>query len=751
MIRFRRAVSCLLTATFVLPAAAQTVGDSNPILNSEIRLLSPTPARPKVVLVLSGGGARGAAHIGVLKVLEDLHVPVDAIVGTSMGSIVGGLYASGWSTQEIEQKVETIDWGAVFVDKLPRRYRTYRRKQDDVYLIPIKMRFKNWKPYLPPSVVGGQSLELLMQGLEIQATGETDFSKFPIPYKAVAADLSNGTPFVIDHGSLATAMRASMSVPGVFPPVEIDGKPLCDGGIAANFPIRVARSLGDVTIIGVDITSPLSPSKARGNLLQRLDQVTSLMTALNKIDDVAASLPRDVLMTPELGDISFSDFKRAKEAVIAGEKAARSVEDRLKALAVSDADWAAYTAKHERRPASELVVDKVHIVNTSFLDSRVVERRVNVPTGKPLDEEDLSKQVLNLYGLDTFGTIHHDLTRKDGSNVLTLETPKKPYGRNSLQFGANFEDDFHGGVTFNLAASHLLNPLNRLGGEWRNVIQIGDNARLGTEFYQPIDTRMAWFVDSTVSTGRDKITLYDTEGDALAEYTVRVDGAQAGIGRNFKNWGQWEVGVFRSHTTATPRIASTGFPRDEFDDGGVLASVRADTFDSYTWPTHGLRVDATYGYGLDAFGADVQAGYAKLAVAEARSIGKNVVFGSVELGASQTDQLDIRTSFFLGGFLRLSGLQNRELIGQDGGLARLLYYRELTSFSIGSLAQRVFAGASLEAGGVYNAGDPITWPSLRGSASVFAGADTILGPAYLGFGYSEGGRTAVYLILGQRF
>jgi NTE family protein len=701
--------------------------------------------------VLSGGGARGAAHIGVLKVLDELHVPVDTIVGTSMGSIVGGLYASGWSTAEIEQRVETIDWGAVFVDKLPRRYRTYRRKQDDVYLIPIKMRFKNWKPYLPPSVVGGQSLELLMQGLEIQATGETDFDKFPIPYRAVAADLSTGKPFVIDHGSLATAMRASMSVPGVFPPVEMDGKPLCDGGIAANFPIRVARSLGDVTIIGVDITSPLSPTKARGNLLQRLDQVTSLMTALNKVDDVAASLPRDVLMTPELGDMSFSDFKRAKEAVVAGEAAARAVQDRLKALAVSDADWAAYTGRHKRRPASELVVDKVDIVNTSYLDSRAVERRVNVPTGKPLDEEDLSKQVLNLYGLDTFGTIHHDLTRKDGGNVLTLETPKKPYGRNSLQFGANFEDDFHGGVTINLAASHLLNPVNRLGGEWRNAFQIGDNARLGTEFYQPVDTRMAWFVDSLVATGRDKVTLYDSEGDALAEYTVRVDDTRGGIGRNFKNWGQWELGVFRSHITATPRIAATTFTRQEFDDGGAFASVRVDTFDSYTWPTHGLRIDATYGYGFEAFGADVQAGYARLSVARAGSIGRNVLFGSIEAGASQTSQLDVPNSFFLGGLLRLSGLRNRELIGQDGGLVRLLYYRELTSFSIGSLAQRVFAGVSLEAGNVYNSGDPVTWTSLRASTSIFAGADTILGPAYLGFGYSEGGRTAVYLILGQRF
>src|SRR5512145_3292112 len=150
------------------------------------------PARPKVVLVLSGGGARGSAHIGVIKVLEELHVRPDMIVGTSMGSIIGGLYAAGWSIEEIEAQITTIDWSTVFVDRLPRKFRTFRRKQDDSYLVPMKMRFKGWKPYIPPSVIGGQSLELLLQRFEIEATGERDFDKFPIPYRAVAANLGTG-------------------------------------------------------------------------------------------------------------------------------------------------------------------------------------------------------------------------------------------------------------------------------------------------------------------------------------------------------------------------------------------------------------------------------------------------------------------------------------------------------------------------------------------------------------------------------
>ena len=396
----------------------------------------PPPAkRPKVVLVLSGGGARGSAHIGVMKVLEEYHVPVDLIVGTSMGSIVGGLYAAGWSSEEIETTVTTIDWGAVFVDKLPRQAKTFRRKEEDArFLIPIKMRFKHWKPYLPPAVIGGQNLELLFQSLAIQATGETDFDRFPIPYRAVATDLSDGSAVVIGKGSLSTAMRASMSLPGIFPPVELDGKPLSDGGMAANFPLRIARGLGADVIIGVDITSPLRKKEQLGNLLTRIDQVTSLLTNANKEEDMSAVRPTDVILVPDLGDITFSDFAKAGETIARGEASARASEARLRALSVPDAEWEAYIARHHKRPPSELVVDNVVIENTGPLSDEIVTRRIVVPVGKPLDEADLSKQLTRLYGLDVFGSIHHDFKRADGEGVLTVQVPPKPYGRNSLQF-----------------------------------------------------------------------------------------------------------------------------------------------------------------------------------------------------------------------------------------------------------------------------------------------------------------------------
>ena len=741
--RARAVTALLLAATLGSPALAE---DAVPAPGSSTRA-----PRPKVVLVLSGGGARGAAHLGVLKVLEELHVPVDMVVGTSAGALVGGLYASGWTPEEIESGITTIDWASVFVDRLDRRLKSYRRKQDDRVLVPLKMRFKNWKPYVPPSVIGGQSLELKLQRFEIDATGARDFDAFPIPYRAVATDLSTGQVVVLDHGSLAAAMRASMSIPGVFPPVELDGRPLCDGELAANFPIRVARSLGADTIIGVDISSPLHGKHDLGNFLKRLDQVTNLLTLGNLKEDMAAAQPQDILMAPELGDINFAEFQRFPEAIASGEAAARAVADRLRALSVSDEDWAAFLARHHRRPPSDRVVDAVVVKNSSYLGDGVVERRIAVPIGKPLDEGALDKQLLGLYSLDTLGTIHHDLTRlPDGSNVLTVDVPRKPYGRNSLQFGLNLETDFHGDITFNVAVGHLVNPLNRLGGEWRNIVQFGDDRVIGTELFQPLDEGMRWFFDPVATARIDKYRLYDAEGAALAEYGFDTRDVRAGIGRVFGVWGQAQVGIYRSFLKADKRVGTSALPSNSYDDGGVFASFRVDTLDDFAWPTDGIRADVSLERGIGAFGADADGSIVKASFGGARSIGKNVLFGSVE-AANSTQDLVSPTVLALGGLFRLSGLKNDELIGSKGGLIRLMYYRELSSFSLGGVKPRVFVGMSLEAGNAYRKGDPVDWGGLRESASVFAGASTILGPAYLGVGYSDGGRTAVYLVLGQRF
>jgi NTE family protein len=258
--------------------------------------IKPAKKKPRLALVLSGGGARGAAHIGVLKVLEEMHIEPDLIVGTSMGSIVGGLYAAGYSAREIAAITEETDWKRLFVDRVDRPDRSYRRKQDDAtLLIPLRLRFKGWKPYLPPALLGGQRLDLLLRSLEIQATSVHDFDNLPIPFRAVAANLENGQAVVIDHGSLSTAMRASMAIAGLFPPVEMDGMKLIDGGAAANLPIGIAQALGAEKIIAVDITSPLGATHDLGSVFQIYTQWTGYVTEVNRREDLKKLRPGDIL------------------------------------------------------------------------------------------------------------------------------------------------------------------------------------------------------------------------------------------------------------------------------------------------------------------------------------------------------------------------------------------------------------------------------------------------------------------------
>jgi NTE family protein len=732
------ALGCLL----ILPAFAEEAGT----------VPAEPPPRPKVALVLSGGGARGSAHIGVLKMLEEYHVPVDLIVGTSMGSIVGGLYAAGWSSEEIEERVTTLDWGSVFVDRLDRNDETFRRKEEDLrFLIPLKMRFKDWKPYLPSAVVGGQNLELLFQSFEIEATGEDNFDQLPIPYRAVASDLATGQAVVIDKGSLSLAMRASMALPGIFPPVELDGKELADGGMAANFPIRIARALGAEIIIGVDISSPLRTKEQLGNILTRIDQVTGLLTNANKEADMAYVEPQDVIIVPELGDITFSDFAKAKETIVRGEIATREVEARLRQLSVSDDAWRAYELRHHRRPASELVVNTVIIKNTGPLNDAIVDRRINIPIGEPLNSVDLGEQLTDLYGLDVFGPINHTFTRGDDGGTLTIDVPPKPYGRNSLQFGFFMASDFKGNFAFDLAMSHLLLPVNRRGGEWRNILQFGTNSLVASEFYQPLNDALNWVFDTRVGVRRDQIDVFSDTGEALAQYIFTTTDLTAGFGRVFGNWGQVGLGGFRAWGEGHKRIGIDALPSINNDDGGLVLDFRIDTLDSITWPRHGTHLRGEYRQSLEEMGAQADGNYAGIDFGQSFTFGKNTMFFTAEMSTVVSGAAVIDNVFFLGGFLRLSGLEPNQLIAERGGLARVMYYRELSAFDLGSLTQRMYVGISLETGNVYDRGDPVTVKSLIVAGSVFVGADTFLGPAYFGYGRAQDGQDSIYLIIGQRF
>ncbi len=562
----------------------------------------------KLVLVLSGGGARGAAHIGVLKVLEELHVAPDLIVGTSMGSIIGGLYAAGWSPTEIEELLASIDWNGIFSDEVPRSDLSFRRKQDDrPILIQARLYFKGLKPYLPAGILGGQRLELLMDTLQTESATAADLDELNIPFRAVAADIATGQPVVIDNTTLAKAMRASMSIPGAFSPVELDGKKLVDGGSVANLPVGIAKKLGATSVIAVDISSPLIADEDElDTFFSVFNQLNSLLTVGNRDRDVALLDDDDVLVEPDLGDISFVGFDRALEAVNIGEATANEMAEALARFATEDEkDWDAYLARQRRRPRGHMTIDRVRIVNTAPISDAVVRRALSLKAPATYEPVSLAEDLMRLHSLRYFGIIDFHIDGDDGDRELVITTPPRPSGRGSVQFGFGFQDDFSGNTGYTLTARHQLLAVNRRGGEWQNILQFGTVGLFQSQFYQPLDNAMRWFVEPSVGFQREIAQLW-ADGTPVVQYEIEDTSAQLSAGRVFGRWGELRATAYTADYKAVPRIGDPSFPPDDERRGGFALGFRVDTIDQVAFPRNGVAADAFYERSSEALGRRIQ-------------------------------------------------------------------------------------------------------------------------------------------------
>ncbi len=712
----------------------------------------PENQRPKLVLVLSGGGARGVAHVGVLNVLEELHVVPDMVVGTSMGAVVGGLYAAGWRPEQIEELVRTIDWEGVFTDTVPRRDKSFRRKQDDrPVLIQARLAFEGLKPVLPSGVIRGQKLEIVLHTLDLLSVPSSNFDNLPIPFRAVAADLVTGEPVILSGGSLATAIRASMSIPGAFPPVKLDGRELVDGGVAANLPVGIARELGADQIIAVDISSPLL---AEGQNLESfaaiVNHLNGLLTAGNVARDLELLGTNDLLIRPDLGDISFVSFDRVEEAARCGEFAARANADGLEHYAADADRWRAFDARPKARLHENIEIDSVRVVNSSRVDDRIVERSLDIDPPVMIDPAKLGFKLLELYNSRYFGTLDFRVEEHEGLNELVVTTPPPDHGRGSLQFGVGFIDDFKGGSGYQLTIRHQLLPANRRGGEWENIIQFGTTGVASSEFYQPLGSHMRWFLDGSMGFRRQLFDFY-VDGEPVAEYRLDTSGVRLATGRVLGNWGELRATAFYEDNRGEPRIGDPMFPSDDEQRAGFELGFRVDTVDEVAFPRHGSEIEVRYTTSSNTLGSEAEFEKIWGSVTHALSFGGFTLMPYVEYGENLEETFNILDLFPLGGLYRLSGLGYQELLGQRVFLARLQTYWRLFGLDLAGLKVRLYTGASLEAGNAYFEGDPLTTDSLILGGSLWIGFMSPLGPCRIAYGVTEGGRNRVYFAFGDRF
>lgn len=705
--------------------------------------------RPRIGLVLGGGGARGAAHIGVLQELERRRVPIDAIAGTSMGAIVGGLYASGMTPEELEDLVSSLDWADKLSDESRRQDLSFRRKQDDAqYPINHELGLRGTELLLPMGVIQGQKLDLLLRDLTADVAHIDDFDELPIPFRAIASDVVSGEAHVMGSGDLATAIRASMSVPGVFAPARVGDRLLVDGGLVGNLPIDVMRAMGVDIIIAVDVEFPLYSAEELDSALAVSEQMLTILIRKETLRQIETLSDGDILIRPELGMFASTDFGNIVAAIQPGVDAAQAMAGTLGRLSLDVDAFDAYLAARAPEPVSEDTLAFVRVVHDGRIKAELLESRLESHEGDAIDTRRLGRDAERLYGLDRYEKVSYELVEENGKTGVEFHARSKSWGPDTLKFSLSLEDDFEGSTGFNVATRLTKAGLNPNGGEWRTDLQLGTDPLLASELYQPFGWQSRFFVAPHIEWRQTGFKAFD--GDtAIARLRLSEGSAGLDLGVEIGDWGEVRAGAFRGKGRASVKVGDSTVPDFSFDTGGTFARLRVDTLDNAQFPSSGLRADLRWVRSLPGFGADNRIDAFESELAGTWSMGKNRFQLGLNYATTLNGAAGVQDYFPLGGFLRMSGLERGAISGPHAGLAKLVYYRRVGSPAGGMLDVPFYLGASVEAGNVWQARSDVSFDSLQMNGSVFAGLDTYIGPIYLAAGLAEGGDANFYLFVGS--
>lgn len=713
--------------------------------------------RPRIGLVLSGGGARGLAHIGILKVLEELRIPVDCIAGTSMGALVAGAYAAGVSPSQMEEKVGQIDWSDIFEDDPARTEIPYKQKGDDFRpYFGMELGWRSGALLAPSGTTSGYKFEFFIRELIGPALGShnLDFDELPIPFRAVATDLEHGTPMTFAQGDLARVMRASMSVPGVIAPVAIDGSLYVDGGLVNNLPIDIARATCADVVIAVNLGTPLMTADQLQSVFAISAQSVNLLTELNVKSSLDALSENDILISPELNDIGSGDFERGLEAVPRGEQAARAVVDRLRALGVSANEYGAWQQRRSDRIPAARPVTAYRFTEGKNVAPEVLLPELQLDTGEAFSQRALHSNLIRLYGRGDFERVAYHFEDSANDRAVVLEPSEKPWGPDYVRFGFGLGTDLQSTTRVVFAANHRKTWLNSRGAEWRNEIELGFRDRISTEIYQPYSARRGSTFFAARAEYRSEPEIFYLQDSRIGEYDVTTARAHFEVGAQ-DHLGEVRIGIFTGTLEAKEDFGLVSIiaggsivPDYDLNQTGATALFLFDQLDNPDFPRHGALLSARAQSTHENWGSDDDYDKVEMWLLGAYTRGRHTVVPGFFAGDNLGSELPPYDLFQLGGYLRLSGYEIDELTGSDYTLARLVYYYRYTALPT-QLGGGVYIGGSLEAGRIRDGLDASLSGKPQAAASLFIGADTVLGPLRFAIGQAERGNTSFYFILGR--
>jgi len=726
----------VLTATLTLPLAAA----DPPVVSAE---------RPRIGLVLAGGGAKGAAHIGVLRVLEELRVPIHCIAGTSMGALVGGTYATGMPAEQLERETRAINWGStVGVEGRRDRQPIERKLAGQNYTNAIEIGVREGRLRVPAGFLETQRIEDVIRTLVADARLQRDFDSLAIPFRAVATDMVSGDMVVMGDGDLSVAMRASMALPGIFSPVIEAERVLSDGGLVRNLPVDIARDLCADIVIAVWLSTPQPSPEQLANAFTLAGRALDVVITANERQQLATLGGRDIEIEVPMGDITSADFERTPEAIDLGRAAAEQVAGRLAALSLSEADYTAWR-RSVNRPVSRMTlladvrIEGLERVSPAFVESQLQQLR----PGALVDIDIIREETDRIYDLGDFERVDYRFSGPPEARILEIRPVEKPWGPNFFRFDAGLDGQANGELQAILRAEHHQTWINRKGGSWRNLVQIGRQTKLQTDLYQPFDLQQNFFVQPVAKFESNLEGVYN-DGNRVARYFLRDLYAQLDIGANIRREAMIKAGLRTGWLESQLDTGTVLLP--EFDanrESALVAGFVFDTRDSAALATRGTYINLRYINAADIFGGEVDYSLGEAAVTHSWNLRGNSLSLLLAGGAELSGDLPPPRDFRLGGIRSFPGLRPGELRGSRYWLAGASYQWKVADI-LSLFDQSVFAGLRAQAARIGDRRDGVNDGVLFGIAGSLNGR-TPVGPFSLSLGWVNNDSVELQFSIGR--